>query len=169
MNIYDQLHELNEQLSDDAAWNALLENAFEELDANDIEELVDKAVENEDEGIINDLVSEGDYILSLKNQTLDEWYDENGEDEYQEPNIKSYIHLNKNKVMNITLQEAYNMFSVFSFSICVYKIYRLESAIKQITTNQLLNTMSNYLITKELREKGIIGDTNIEIKVEQGE
>jgi hypothetical protein len=71
--------------------------------------------------------------------------------------------------MNITLQEAYNMFSVFSFSICVYKIYRLESAIKQITTNQLLNTMSNYLITKELREKGIIGDTNIEIKVEQGE
>jgi len=82
MNIYDQLHELNEQLSDDAAWNALLENAFEELDANDIEELVDKAVENEDEGIINDLVSEGDYILSLKNQTLDEWYDENGEDEY---------------------------------------------------------------------------------------
>jgi uncharacterized membrane protein YgaE (UPF0421/DUF939 family) len=82
MNIFDQLHELNEQLSDDAAWNALLENAFEELDANDIEELIDKAVENEDEGIINDLVSEGDYILSLKNQTLDEWYDENGEDEY---------------------------------------------------------------------------------------
>jgi hypothetical protein len=82
MNIFDQLHELNEQLSDDAAWNALLENAFEELDVNDIEELIDKAVENEDEGIINDLVSEGDYILSLKNQTLDEWYDENGEDEY---------------------------------------------------------------------------------------
>jgi hypothetical protein len=84
MNIFDQLHELNEQLSDDAAWNALLESAFDEMNANDIEELIDKATESEDEGVINDLISEGECILSLKNQTLDEWYNEEwgGEDDY---------------------------------------------------------------------------------------
>ena len=66
----------------------------------------------------------------------------------------------------ITFQEAFNMLSIFGFAVCMYKIYKLESTIKQITTNQLLNTMASYLITKELKEKGIIGDLDIEIKME---
>ena len=82
MNIYDQLHEINEQLSEDAAWAALLEIAYDELNASDMEELIDKVSEGEDEGVITNLISEGESIISLKNAMLDEWYDEYDESEY---------------------------------------------------------------------------------------
>jgi hypothetical protein len=79
MNIYDQLYELHSELSQDEMWLTVLENAYDEVGTNDLEELVEKATDDENEGLLNDLVEEGEYILSLKNQSLDEWYDE---DEY---------------------------------------------------------------------------------------
>jgi hypothetical protein len=81
MNIYDQLLELHDQLSDDDMWLTLLDEAFEEWEVEDIEELIDASVENEDEGIIYSLVSEGESILSLKD--LNNYYDEGEyDDEY---------------------------------------------------------------------------------------
>jgi translation elongation factor EF-Ts len=44
-------------------------------------ELVEKATDDENEGLLHDLIDEGEYILSLKTQSLDEWYDED-EDDY---------------------------------------------------------------------------------------
>lgn len=71
--------------------------------------------------------------------------------------------------MSITLQEAYNMLSILGFSICMYKIYKLESAMTQVTTNQLINTLSTYIITKKLKENGILEDIDTEIKIGQNE
>jgi hypothetical protein len=81
MNIYDQLYELHSELSQDEMWRTVLENAYDEVGANDLEELVEKATEDENEGLLYDLIDEGEYILSLKTQSLDEWYDED-EDDY---------------------------------------------------------------------------------------
>lgn len=81
MNIYDQLLEIHDQLSDDEMWLTILENTYDELEVDNIDDLIDKALETEDEGIIFNLISEGESILSLKD--LDNFYDE-GEysDEY---------------------------------------------------------------------------------------
>jgi hypothetical protein len=81
MNIYDQLYELHSELSQDEMWRTVLENAYNEVGANDLEELVEKATDDENEGLLHDLIDEGEYILSLKTQSLDEWYDED-EDDY---------------------------------------------------------------------------------------
>ena len=80
MNIYDQLLEIHEQLSNDEMWLTFLEEAFEELEVDNIDDLIDKATENEDEGIICNLVSEGETILSMKD--LGNFYDEDEFDEY---------------------------------------------------------------------------------------
>jgi uncharacterized membrane protein YgaE (UPF0421/DUF939 family) len=80
MNIYDQLLEIHEQLSNDEMWLTFLEEAFEELEVDNIDDLIDKATENEDEGIICNLVSEGENILSMKD--LGNFYDEDEFDEY---------------------------------------------------------------------------------------
>lgn len=74
MTIYDQLLEIHDQLSDDDMWLAILENTFNELEVSDIDELIDIASENEDEGIIYNLISEGESILSLKD--IDNYYNE---------------------------------------------------------------------------------------------
>jgi hypothetical protein len=79
MNIYDQLLELHTQLSDDEMWLTLLESAFDELEIDNIDDLIDVSVETQDEGIIFNLISEGENILSLKN--LDDYYNE---DEYDD-------------------------------------------------------------------------------------
>ena len=80
MNIYDQLLEIHEQLSNDEMWLTFLEEAFEELEVDNIDDLIDKATENEDEGIICNLVSEGETILSMKD--LGNFYDEDEFDKY---------------------------------------------------------------------------------------
>ena len=80
MNIYDQLLEIHEQLSNDEMWLTFLEEAFEELEVDNIDDLIDKATENEDEGIICNLVSEGETILSMKD--LGNFYDEDEFDGY---------------------------------------------------------------------------------------
>ena len=49
MNIYDQLLELHEQLCNDDMWLTILDDSFDELGINSIEELIDVSMENEDE------------------------------------------------------------------------------------------------------------------------
>ena len=66
MNIHDQLLELHDLLSNDDMWLNLLEESFDEWGVSNIEELIDLSIDNEDEGIIYSLVSEGESILSLK-------------------------------------------------------------------------------------------------------
>jgi hypothetical protein len=77
--IVDQLLEIHEQLSDDEMWLTLLDTAFEEAEVDNLDDLIDWASENEDEGILYNLVSEGDGILSLKD--IDNYYDS---DEYDD-------------------------------------------------------------------------------------
>ena len=74
MNIYDQLLEIHDQLNDDEMWLTLLDTAFDELEVDNIDDLIDVSVETQDEGIIFNLISEGENILSLKD--LDNYYDE---------------------------------------------------------------------------------------------
>jgi hypothetical protein len=76
MDIFDQLYEINSQLANDEMWLTMLDNAYDEMGAVDIEELVEKAVKEENEGIIYDLVDEGEYILSLKDQIVDDFYED---------------------------------------------------------------------------------------------
>ena len=76
MDIFDQLYEINSQLANDEMWLTMLDNAYDEMGAVDIEELVEKAIKEENEGIIYDLVDEGEYILSLKDQIVDDFYED---------------------------------------------------------------------------------------------
>ena len=81
MNIHDQLLELHDSLSNDDMWLNLLEESFDEWGVSNIEELIDLSIDNEDEGIIYSLISEGESILSLKD--LNNFIDENDyDDEY---------------------------------------------------------------------------------------
>jgi hypothetical protein len=74
MNIYDQLLEIHDQLIDDEMWLTLLETAFEELEIDNIDDLIELSTETQDEGIISNLISEGENILSFKDP--DNYYDE---------------------------------------------------------------------------------------------
>jgi hypothetical protein len=74
MNIYDQLLEIHDQLIDDEMWLTLLETAFEELEIDNIDDLIELSIETQDEGIISNLISEGENILSFKDP--DNYYDE---------------------------------------------------------------------------------------------
>ena len=80
MSIYDQFLEIHEQLIDDEMWLTFLEEAFEELEVENVDDLMDKAIKIEDEGTICNLVSEGENILSMKD--LSNFYDEDEFDEY---------------------------------------------------------------------------------------
>jgi hypothetical protein len=80
MNIYEQLLEIHEQLSDDEMWLNILDIAYDEIGADSIDDLIEKATENEDEGIIYNLIDEGENILSLKD--LDNYIDGDDFDEY---------------------------------------------------------------------------------------
>jgi methanogenic corrinoid protein MtbC1 len=80
MNIYDQLFELHDSLLNDEAWLTILETAMFDMDVEDIEELVERCIEEENESVVYDLVSEAEYILSSKEQSLDEWYNDEDED-----------------------------------------------------------------------------------------
>jgi hypothetical protein len=71
--------------------------------------------------------------------------------------------------MTINLQEAYNILSVIGFGICMYKIHKLEILIEVIKTNQLLNTLASFAITKTLKDKGIIEDNELDVEVKTEE
>lgn len=75
----DQLLEIHEQLIDDEMWLTILDIAFEEAEVDNLDDLIDWASENEDEGILSNLISEGEGILSLKD--IGNFYDE---DEYKD-------------------------------------------------------------------------------------
>ena len=79
MDIYDQLLELHDSLSNDDMWLTILDETFDEWEVNSIEELIDASMESKDEGVIYSLISEGESILSLKD--LNNFYDE---DEYRD-------------------------------------------------------------------------------------
>lgn len=64
----------------------------------------------------------------------------------------------------ISLQEAYNMLSIIGFLICMYKIYKLESTLKHITTNQLLSSITTMIVINELKDKGLIDDLDTKLK-----
>jgi hypothetical protein len=80
MDIYDQLLDIHEQLSDDEMWLTILDIAYDELEVDNIDDLIEKAIENEDEGVICNLVDEGENILSLKD--INNYYDEDEYDKY---------------------------------------------------------------------------------------
>jgi glutathionyl-hydroquinone reductase len=82
MDIFEQLYEINSQLVNDEMWINMLENAYDEMGATDVEDLIERAIKEENEGIIYDLVDEGEYLLSIKDQILDDYYEDEGYDEY---------------------------------------------------------------------------------------
>jgi hypothetical protein len=82
MTIFDQLYELNDTLLLDEMWVNALENTYSEFGVKDLDELVSKAIEEEDETMVYDLLNEGQYILSLKADDINDWYDEEYDDDY---------------------------------------------------------------------------------------
>ena len=71
--------------------------------------------------------------------------------------------------MTISLQEAYNIVSVIGFGICMYKIHKLEILVELMKTNQILSAMANFAITKTLKDKGIIDENELSVKVKKEE
>jgi hypothetical protein len=59
-------------------------------------------------------------------------------------------------MIEIGLQELYNIVSVVGFGFCMYKIHKLEAVIKVMEGNQLVASIINFTITKTLKDKGII-------------
>lgn len=78
-DIFTQLYELNEQLSDNEMWITILENTFYERGVNDLAELIENSVDGEDENAIYSLVDEGESLLLIKNQALEDWFDEDND------------------------------------------------------------------------------------------
>jgi hypothetical protein len=76
MTVFDQLYEFNDALISDEMWKNALENAFNEFGVNDLDELVSKAMEEDDETMVYELLNEGQYILSLNADDALEWYDD---------------------------------------------------------------------------------------------
>jgi hypothetical protein len=70
-------------------------------------------------------------------------------------------------MVEINLQSAYNIASLFGFGICMYKIYKLEIIIELLKTNQLLSAMTNFVLTKTLKDKGVIGEDELEAKIKE--
>jgi hypothetical protein len=49
----------------------------------------------------------------------------------------------------------------------MYKLYRLENALKHVTTNQILSSVTTMIVIKKLEDKGLID--SLDIKIEQNE
>jgi hypothetical protein len=61
-------------------------------------------------------------------------------------------------MIEIGLQELYNIISVVGFGFCMYKIRKLETVVEVMKTNQLLSAMTSFAITKTLKDKGLIDE-----------
>ena len=59
-------------------------------------------------------------------------------------------------MIEIGLQELYNIVSVVGFGFCMYKIHKLEAVIEIMKSNQLVTSMINFTLTKTLKDKGIL-------------
>jgi hypothetical protein len=66
MTIYDQLSDIHYQLQNDEMWKAIIENYFEEHEVKDMEELLEKASLQENDGAIYCLINEGTDLLTIK-------------------------------------------------------------------------------------------------------
>jgi hypothetical protein len=76
MTVFDQLYEFNDALISDEMWISALKSAFNEFGVKDLDELVSKAMEEDDETMVYELLNEGQYILSLNADDALEWYDD---------------------------------------------------------------------------------------------
>jgi hypothetical protein len=66
-------------------------------------------------------------------------------------------------MVEISLQELYNIVSVIGFGFCMYKIRKLEAVIEIMKDNQLVASIINFTLTKTLKDKGILtGDELLE-------
>jgi hypothetical protein len=81
MNIYDQLAEINTQLINDEMWLSVVEEYLEEFEVDNMDELIDKASIQENDGVVYRLLREGNDILSLKDD-IDMWFDNDNDDDY---------------------------------------------------------------------------------------
>jgi hypothetical protein len=59
-------------------------------------------------------------------------------------------------MIEIGLQELYNIVSIAGFGFCMYKIHKLEAVIEIMKSNQLITSMINFTLTKTLKDKGIL-------------
>lgn len=64
------------------------------------------------------------------------------------------------------LQTAYNVVSGLGFVICMYKIGKLENAIGVLQANALVTTLTTLVLTKALKNKGVIEDQDMELDSE---
>lgn len=80
MNIYDQLAEINTQLINDEMWLSIVEEYLEEFEVDNMDELIDKASMQENDGIIYRLIREGEDLLELKDDVDDYFSDDDDED-----------------------------------------------------------------------------------------
>lgn len=83
MTVFDQLYEFNDALLLDEMWDSALVNAFNEFGVKDLDELINKAMEEDDETMVYELLNEAQYILSLNADDALDWYgDEEFSDDY---------------------------------------------------------------------------------------
>jgi hypothetical protein len=68
-------------------------------------------------------------------------------------------------MIEIGLQELYNIISVVGFGFCMYKIRKLEAVIEIMKDNQLMSSIINFTLTKTLKDKGIL-DGNEVLEIE---
>jgi hypothetical protein len=80
MNIYDQLAEINTQLINDEMWLSIVEEYLEEFEVKDMDELIDKASTQENDGVVYRLIREGEDLLELKDDVDDYFFDDDDED-----------------------------------------------------------------------------------------
>jgi hypothetical protein len=82
-NIYDQLAEIHFQLQNDEMWKAVIESYFEEFDVSDMEDFLEKASNQENDGAVYALINEGNDLLTIKDD-IDNWFtdDDYGDSDY---------------------------------------------------------------------------------------
>jgi hypothetical protein len=80
MNIYDQLAEINTQLINDEMWLSIVEEYLEEFEVETMDELIDKASIQENDGVVYRLLREGEDLLELKDDVDDYFSDDDDED-----------------------------------------------------------------------------------------
>jgi hypothetical protein len=80
MNSYDQLAEINTQLINDEMWLSIVEEYLEEFEVKDMDELIDKASTQENDGVVYRLLREGEDLLELKDDVDDYFSDDDDED-----------------------------------------------------------------------------------------
>ena len=82
-NIYDQLAEIHSQLQNDEMWKTVIESYFEEFEASDMEDFLEKASNQESDGAVYALINEGNDLLTIKDD-IDNWFtdDDYGDGDY---------------------------------------------------------------------------------------